>query len=50
MMASASNRSTAVVIGGGLVGCAVAAELRRRGHDVTLLERAVPGLRGVLER
>ncbi len=32
-----------VVVGGGLVGCAVALELARRGEDVLCLERAVPG-------
>jgi glycine oxidase len=32
-----------VVIGAGLVGASSAAELRARGHAVTLLERAVPG-------
>jgi glycine oxidase len=32
-----------VVIGGGVKGLAVARELRRRGHTVTLLERAQPG-------
>lgn len=32
-----------VVIGGGLVGCAVALELARRGEVVFCLERAVPG-------
>lgn len=42
-MATAIPERSAVVIGGGLIGCAVAAELKRRGHDVVLLERAVPG-------
>lgn len=32
-----------VVVGGGLVGCAVALELARRRVPVTVLERAVPG-------
>ncbi len=32
-----------VVVGAGLVGCAVAVELLRDGHDVTVLEKAVPG-------
>lgn len=33
----------AVIVGGGLVGCAVALELARRGVAATVLERAVPG-------
>jgi glycine oxidase len=33
----------AIVIGGGVMGLAAARELRRRGHTVTLLERAQPG-------
>src|SRR5690349_3436869 len=33
----------AVVIGGGVMGLASARELRRRGFDVTLVERAQPG-------
>jgi glycine oxidase len=33
----------AIVIGGGVMGLAAARELRQRGHDVTLLERAQPG-------
>ncbi len=32
-----------VVIGGGVLGCASALELARRGAEVVLLERAVPG-------
>ncbi len=28
-----------VVIGAGVVGCAVGLELRRRGHEVTILDR-----------
>lgn len=32
-----------LIIGGGLTGCALAWELRRRGVDVLVLERAVPG-------
>ncbi|MGH7286169.1 MAG: glycine oxidase ThiO [Polyangiaceae bacterium] len=31
------------VIGGGIMGCASALELRKRGADVVLLERAIPG-------
>lgn len=33
----------AVIVGGGLVGCAVALELARRGVGATVLERSVPG-------
>src|SRR5712691_6492547 len=33
----------AIVIGGGVMGLAAARDLRRRGHTVTLLERAQPG-------
>src|SRR5438552_4914524 len=33
----------AIVVGGGVMGLAAARELRQRGHDVTLLERAQPG-------
>lgn len=35
--------SDTIVIGGGVMGLAAARDLRRRGHNVTLLERAVPG-------
>lgn len=35
--------SDVIVIGGGIHGCAVAWELSRRGRDVTVLERSVPG-------
>src|SRR3954463_12980409 len=28
-----------LVVGGGVIGCAVALELRRRGHPVTVIER-----------
>ncbi len=31
------------VIGGGIIGCAAAQELAKRGGRVTLLERASPG-------
>lgn len=34
---------SALVIGGGVMGCAVAAALGREGWQVTVLERAVPG-------
>jgi glycine oxidase len=33
----------AVVIGGGVIGCAIAWELARRNADVTVIERDVPG-------
>ena len=33
-----------VIVGGGVMGCATALELAKRGiHDLVLLERAVPG-------
>ncbi len=32
-----------IIVGGGVLGCALAAELLSRGHAVTLLEKAVPG-------
>jgi glycine oxidase len=32
-----------IVIGGGIMGCATALELAKRGADVEILERAVPG-------
>jgi len=39
-----SDRSAGiVVVGGGIIGCAVAWELARRGADVALVERDVPG-------
>jgi glycine oxidase len=34
---------TVVIVGGGVMGCAAAFELGRRGVAVTVLERAVPG-------
>ena len=39
------TRSTAdtIVVGGGLIGCALAAELRERGQSVLVLERGEPG-------
>jgi len=37
-----SSRSV-VIIGGGVMGCAAAHELSRRGVEVTVLERSVPG-------
>ena len=38
-----TERADAVVVGGGVVGCALAYELARRGVDVLLLERAELG-------
>ena len=37
------NRPPVVIIGGGVMGCAAAYELSRRGVPVTVLERSVPG-------
>jgi len=37
------NRPHVVIIGGGVMGCAAAYELSRRGVPVTVLERSVPG-------
>jgi glycine oxidase len=33
----------AVIVGGGIMGCSVALELRKKGLEVTVLERSVPG-------
>jgi glycine oxidase len=38
-----SARADVVVVGGGLIGCALAAELATRGRRVTVIERAEPG-------
>lgn len=38
------NRITVTVVGGGIIGCAVAYELGRRGADVCVLERRAVGL------
>jgi glycine oxidase len=38
-----THTAEAIVIGGGVMGLASARELARRGHTVTLLERAQPG-------
>jgi glycine oxidase len=39
-----SDRSADVlVVGGGLIGCGIAAEVAARGHSVLLLERGAPG-------
>lgn len=37
------TRARVAVVGGGVIGCAVAWELARRGWSVTLFERDVPG-------
>ena len=34
---------TAIVLGAGMVGVSVALHLRRRGHDVLLVDRQQPG-------
>jgi len=39
-MSPASRTLRVIVVGGGIIGCACAAELARRGASVTLLERA----------
>jgi glycine oxidase len=36
-------RTDVVIVGGGLIGCALAAELAARGRAVTVVERAEPG-------
>ncbi len=41
--ASSHQAASVVIIGGGVMGCAAAHELSRRGVQVTVLERAVPG-------
>src|SRR5581483_6953999 len=38
-----AGRMRVVVVGGGVIGCATAWELRKAGCAVTLLERATPG-------
>jgi len=40
---AASDALPVVIIGGGVMGCAAAHELSRRGLAVTVLERSVPG-------
>jgi glycine oxidase len=37
------HRPDVVIVGGGLIGCALAAELAARGRAVTVIERAEPG-------
>ncbi|HET8531392.1 MAG TPA: glycine oxidase ThiO [Methylomirabilota bacterium] len=43
MAAGPPTRPTVLVIGGGIIGCATALELAKRGCRVTLLERGTPG-------
>jgi glycine oxidase len=38
-----AGRADVVIVGGGLIGCALAAELARRKRSVLVLERAEPG-------
>lgn len=38
-----SRGADAIVVGGGLIGCALAAELARRGLEVVVVERGEPG-------
>ncbi len=37
------ERTDVLVVGGGVIGCALAGELARRGRTVTVIERAEPG-------
>lgn len=41
--AGSPNKRAVLVIGGGVMGCACAWELARRGFGVTVLEKSVPG-------
>ncbi|MEB3046103.1 NAD(P)/FAD-dependent oxidoreductase [Rhizobium mulingense] len=36
--------SSIVIVGAGIIGATIAYELQRRGNDVTLIERAAPGM------
>lgn len=38
-----AGRADVAVVGGGLIGCALAAELSRRGRSVIVIERSEPG-------
>lgn len=42
---SAQDTTDVIVVGGGIIGCSIAFELRRRGVGVILLERDAPGRR-----
>jgi glycine oxidase len=42
---SAQKATDVIIIGGGIIGCSIAFELRRLGVDVILLERDAPGRR-----
>jgi glycine oxidase len=42
-MASPQTTADVVVVGGGIMGCAVALRLRGRGLGVTVIERGIPG-------
>ncbi|MCC7071417.1 MAG: FAD-dependent oxidoreductase [Deltaproteobacteria bacterium] len=42
-MTTTAQQRSVVVVGGGMIGCAVAAALRVRGHEVTLCEGATTG-------
>jgi len=39
----AASAADVIVVGGGIMGCAAALELRRRGRAVVLLERGAVG-------
>lgn len=40
---NANGKRSVLIVGGGIMGCASAWELARRGYSVTVLERSVPG-------
>ena len=45
MSSTSSHRQTAdvIILGGGVIGCAVAYELARRSVDVLLIDKSLPG-------